>query len=108
MSYLTLLKSAPKRTCKCFLRGVEKTLKRMRALSLLHNTSSQPSLPLAPAVSDLLLQLPKHGVGCLVTRDTWHPAGGKYWEVVEVVPQQVRKHDDEDQAAEGYEGWQSW
>lgn len=38
-------------------------------------------------LSDLLLQLPKHGVGCLVTRDTWHPAGDKYWEVVEVVPQ---------------------
>ena len=43
-----------------------------------------------PPVSDLLLQLPKHGVGSLVTRDTWHPAGGKYWEVVEVVPQRVR------------------
>ncbi|KXZ43701.1 hypothetical protein GPECTOR_82g235 [Gonium pectorale] len=38
-------------------------------------------------LSDLLRKLPQHGVGALVTRDTWHPEGNKYWEVVEVVPQ---------------------
>lgn len=42
------------------------------------------------AVSDLLRKLPRHGVGCVVARDTWHPIGGKYWEVTEVVPQRVR------------------
>ncbi|GLC57317.1 hypothetical protein PLESTB_001211100 [Pleodorina starrii] len=30
--------------------------------------------------------LPQHGVGSLVTRDTWHPESGKFWKVVEVVP----------------------
>lgn len=38
------------------------------------------------AVSDVLRKLPRHGVGALVTRDTWHPESTKYWEVVEVVP----------------------
>ncbi|KAG2492428.1 hypothetical protein HYH03_009371 [Edaphochlamys debaryana] len=38
-------------------------------------------------LSELLRKLPQHGVGALVTRDTWHPAGNKYWQVVEVVPQ---------------------
>lgn len=41
------------------------------------------------AVSDLLRKLPNHGVGAIVTRDTWHPESKKYWEVVEVAPSTV-------------------
>nr|7PKQ_z Chain z, mS34 [Chlamydomonas reinhardtii] len=37
-------------------------------------------------LSDLLRKLPNHGVGAIVTRDTWHPESKKYWEVVEVAP----------------------
>ncbi|KAG2447798.1 hypothetical protein HYH02_007255 [Chlamydomonas schloesseri] len=40
-------------------------------------------------LSDLLRKLPNHGVGAIVTRDTWHPESKKYWEVVEVAPSPV-------------------
>jgi hypothetical protein len=56
----------------------------------LSGDKAHPPIASTLAVSDLLRQLPSHGVGAVVTRDTWHPAGNKYWEIVEVVPLAVR------------------
>lgn len=50
---------------------------------------ASPSPSAIVAVTDVLRKLPRHGVGCLVARDTWLPSSKRYWEVVEVVARRV-------------------
>ncbi len=65
----------------------------------------QPPLAMwSLAVSDVLRKLPRHGVGALVKRDTWHPDSTKYWEVVEVVPLPVGG----DTGGGGWAAMQAW
>nr|8A22_Bz Chain Bz, mS34 [Polytomella magna]8APN_Bz Chain Bz, mS34 [Polytomella magna]8APO_Bz Chain Bz, mS34 [Polytomella magna] len=36
-------------------------------------------------LSNVILNLPNHGIGGIFARDTWHPESKRYWEILEVV-----------------------